>query len=277
MSPANEAELIEKAKAGDRQAFAALYEPVERPLGAFLYRLTASRADAADLAQDTAVRALETIGEFGQAASFRAWVFEIAARGGLEYLRTRRRWDPDAQFRAGARAGEGTRARGQMQQLHKSRLHTTYEIREHIDFCFMVMGRTLPPHEQAALLLVEVHGFSLQEAGETMGASPQVLELRVQQARQALIEHFDTRCGLINKDGVCTQCAGLDTLLYKDRRHTEQALFQIPLEPRATPAERAATWPERLALVRSIDPLYAQGARFHELLATLLRKANGYD
>lgn len=94
-----EPELIERARAGDRAAFARLYAPVERPLAAFLYRMTAMRLDAEDLAQQTVVRALETIGEFSGASSFRTWIFRLAAQAAMDYLRSRKQWDPDAQIR----------------------------------------------------------------------------------------------------------------------------------------------------------------------------------
>jgi len=269
---ASESDLIEKARNGDHDAFAALYAPVERPLAAFLYRLIAARQDAEDLAQETAVRALESISGFGNASSFRAWIFRMAAEIALEYLRGKKSWDPDTHIRA----GEQPQVRRELQRLHGSKDHTTYHIGEHIDFCFICLGRAVPPHETAALLLVEVHGFSPAEAVEVLGTTAEVLRLRVTQARQTLADHLDSRCSLINKDGACTQCASLDTLLHGDRRHTEQALFGIDLAPSASPVERAAAFDRHLAIIRSIDPLHAEGTRLHDSLMTMTRRLGRY-
>lgn len=273
---ATESALVTRARSGDRGAFAELYEPLERQLASFLYRMVAVRQDAEDLAQETAVRALEGIADFPEEVSFRTWMFRMAVQAALDYLDAQKRWRPDALLQAGKRTAEDPPVRRRLQKLHKSGLHTTYDIREHIDFCFTFMGRTIPPHEQAALLLAEVYGFSRQEAAEVLGTSREVAQFRLQQARQALVDHFETRCSLINKAGSCGQCASLHTMLYEDRRRTELALFQIELEPRPAPPERAGTFDQRLAIVRTIDPLHAEGTRFHEALMEFTRQVNGY-
>lgn len=276
MPVTSEAELIERARRGDRDAFAELYAPVERPLAAFLYRMVAVRHDAEDLAQETALAALERMGDFPADLSFRIWVFRIAVEHALHYLSDEKDWDADVIVRAGRKAAGNATLRRKLQGAHKSGLHATYLIREHIEFCFTCMGRTLPGHEKAALLLASVHGFPAAETAEVLGIPGPTLEFRLEQARQSLIGHYESRCSLINRDGTCTQCAGLDTLLYDDRRHTEQELFQIELEPRRTAQERAQTFDQRLAIVRAIDPLHAEGARFHEFLMDFTRQASGY-
>ncbi len=273
----DQAALLDRARAGDRDAFAQLFDQIERPLAAFLFRLIAERQDAEDLAQETVLLAIETIGQSQGASSFRTWIFGLGAQAALEYLRGRKQWDPDAQIRAAYKASGNPGIGRRLLQLHKSRLHTTYNIREHIDFCFTCMGRCLAPHEAAALLLVDVHGFSHEEAAKTLGATAQAIAFRVEQARQALVKHYEERCSLINKNGLCSQCAGLDTMFYKDRRHTEQALFQITLQQQPTAVERAATFPQRLAIVRAIDPIHAEGAKLHEVMMTMTRQANGYE
>lgn len=272
----SEPELIARAKAGDREAFARLYEPIATPLAAFLYRLIAAREEADDLAQETALQALEGITRFDGALSFRIWMFRMATSAAIDSLRGKKTWKPDAVILASKVASENATARRQFQRLHKAADHTTYDIRDHVDFCLTAMARTLPPHESAALLLTKVHGLSPEEAAQVMDVSPQVLRFRVEQARQALIELYDSRCGLINKQASCSQCAVFDTVLHGDKRHTEQALFQIGLDPQATAPQRAATFPQRLALTRSADPLQGQGAKLHEFLMNFIRDTNGY-
>lgn len=271
-----EAELIARAKAGDRKAFGALYEPVERPLAAFLYRLTASREDAEDMAQEAAIQALEEVERYGGATSFRVWIFRFAARAALEYMKSRPPWHPDAQLLAGQRLGDLAEERRLLEKLHGSGLHTTYQIREHIDFCFTCLGRTLLPHEAAALLLVEVHGFTPEEAGEVLETAADAVRFRIEQAQQALNGFLDSRCTLINKAGSCSHCGGYHTWLYGDRRETEKALFEIELHQGATAQERAATWPARLQIVRSVDPLHGEGTKLHARLMTFLREVSHY-
>lgn len=281
MPVAAEPALIERARQGDREAFSDLYVPLERSLAAFLYRMVAVRQDAEDLAQETALRALEGIAQFPGAAfrqtvSFRVWIFRIAAEAALDYLKSARRWDPGVVIRAFQRAAGHSPSRSKLVKLHKSRIHTAYDIREHIDFCFTCMSRTLPPQEAAALLLAGVHGLALEEAAEISGVPADVFRFRFEQARRTLAEHYDERCSLINKNGSCSECANLHTLLHAGRPATEQALFQIDIQQHATPAARAGDFERRLAIVRAIDPLHAEGAKFHELFMNLTREFSGY-
>ncbi len=271
-----EADLIGRAKAGDRGAFSELYEPVEKPLAAFLHRLTASRSEAEDMAQETAIQALEEIEQFVGASSFRVWIFRLAARVALEYLKARPPWDPDAQLWAGQRLGDMAAERSRLEKLHGTRIHTTYDIPEHIDFCFTCMGRTLLAPEAAALLLVEVHEFTPEEAGEVLETTAAAIRFRVDQARQALNECFSSRCTLINKAGSCAQCAGFHTWLHGDHRETQKALFGIELQQASPPEERAKTLDQRLRIVRAVDPVLGEGAKFHEALMTFLREVSHY-
>ncbi|WP_226354833.1 RNA polymerase sigma factor [Pseudonocardia sp. ICBG601] len=49
------AELLERARAGDEQAFRALWAPAHRQAHALCLRLTGNRADADDALQDTQI------------------------------------------------------------------------------------------------------------------------------------------------------------------------------------------------------------------------------
>ena len=84
-----------------------------------------------------------------------------------------------------------------------------YEVREHIAFCFSCISRTLPPEEQAAIMLKEVLGFTAQEAAQIMQVSEPILRHSLSSARSTMIHHYNGLCALINKGGMCHQCEGL--------------------------------------------------------------------
>ncbi len=68
-----EAQLVERARQGDPDAFGTLVEPWRRPLFGYIYRMVTHRQDAEDLLQDALVRAMESIRKFrGQGAASRA-------------------------------------------------------------------------------------------------------------------------------------------------------------------------------------------------------------
>src|SRR5579864_1532428 len=181
LSQEEESALVGRAREGDRAAFGSLVEPWRKPLFGYIYRMVALRQDAEDLLQDVLVRVLENIREFRGEARFKSWLFGIATHVCLDHLRHKKRWRVEAQL-----IGE-QQAKADPQQLEQtvatmSQPDFVFEIREHIAFCFACIGRTLPPEEQAALLLREVLGFTAEEAAQILGASEPVLRHRIGRA-----------------------------------------------------------------------------------------------
>lgn len=85
-----DAELGGLARAGDVQAFAALFERCRPSLYAVAVRTLGSRADALDAVQDTCVAALSRVGELRDAGAARAWLHAVLRNVCLMRIRRRR-------------------------------------------------------------------------------------------------------------------------------------------------------------------------------------------
>ncbi|MFM9675824.1 RNA polymerase sigma factor [Streptomyces brasiliscabiei] len=87
-----ESELVARARAGDRTAFAALYTAHRDTVYAFLYNRTRDRNLAEDLTQDVFVRALRRMETFtvSRSAGFAGWLFVIARNIHLDYVKLAR-------------------------------------------------------------------------------------------------------------------------------------------------------------------------------------------
>jgi RNA polymerase sigma-70 factor (ECF subfamily) len=59
-------------------------------------------------------------------------------------------------------------------------------------------------------LLKEVHGFSLEEIADLLGATQGQAKNWLQEARAYMTERYQQTCALIAKNGVCYQCVELD-------------------------------------------------------------------
>ena len=70
--------LVAGFKAGDSQACARLFDLYNRPLHAFLYRMTGNRESTEDLFQETWIRAVRYSGSFKGRCKFSTWLFQIA-------------------------------------------------------------------------------------------------------------------------------------------------------------------------------------------------------
>jgi RNA polymerase sigma factor (sigma-70 family) len=86
--------LVERAVAGEQDAFAALYERYFDRVFDFLARMVHDQSLAADLAQDTFVRAMHALGSLAKGASFKSWLFTIARNTALNQLEKSSRQQP---------------------------------------------------------------------------------------------------------------------------------------------------------------------------------------
>lgn len=200
--------LVERARDGDQAALSVLVERWRKPLIGYIYRMVTHRQDAEDLLQDVLIRVLHNIHEYRSEAPFKSWLFGIATHVCLDHLRKKKRWRVEAQKIGEEEARADPEALPRLMELTR-RPEFRFEIREHIAFCFSCVARTLPPEEQAAMMLKEVLGFRNQEAAGILSVSEPVFRHRLAAARETMIGDFEGLYALINKSGICYQCRGL--------------------------------------------------------------------
>ncbi|NEQ55755.1 MAG: sigma-70 family RNA polymerase sigma factor, partial [Leptolyngbya sp. SIO3F4] len=93
---------IKRAQEGDINAFQDLFVTFQDQLKSYLFRITASRADAEDIAHDTFIRAFDKLDTFQHRSSFKTWVFQIATNMAYNQKKTRERWTEDVYEKAKA-------------------------------------------------------------------------------------------------------------------------------------------------------------------------------
>lgn len=86
--PTDSVGFIEKLRSRDAVAFDQLVTMHASEVNALLYRLTGDREEAADLVQETFLKALRSIGSFRGDCSLKTWLFRIA----INESRNRFRW-----------------------------------------------------------------------------------------------------------------------------------------------------------------------------------------
>jgi RNA polymerase sigma-70 factor (ECF subfamily) len=244
-----EVELVERAQQGDSDAFGSLVEPWRKPLFGYIYRMVTLRQDAEDLLQDVLVRVLEDIRKYRGEARFKSWLFGIATHVCLDYLRAKKRWRVEAQL-IGEREGTADAEKVEGLRSMMRQPGVSFEIREHIAFCFSCIARTLSPEEQAALMLKEVLGFTSTEAASILEVSEPVFRHRLSAARAKMIGDFDGLCALVNKSGVCYQCKGLREAAGEGHRGPD--LVQIQVAP-GLAVNAESLFDARVAIVRNAD------------------------
>jgi RNA polymerase sigma-70 factor (ECF subfamily) len=78
MNIKHENEIIQNVLDGDREKFALLVDKYQGPIYNLAYRLTGSRQDAEDLAQETFIKAYRSLNNFQIKRKFFSWLYTIA-------------------------------------------------------------------------------------------------------------------------------------------------------------------------------------------------------
>jgi RNA polymerase sigma-70 factor, ECF subfamily len=172
-----ESAVLARARAGDRDAFAALIEHYDPGLRALAYRVLEDADRMDDALQEAYVRAFKALPRFRGASTFGTWLYRIAYNVCLEELERSRR----------------------------VRLVPVEDTHEAIDSdagpAEVVARRTglakalasLSPIDRAAVLLVDAQGFDYRAAGAVLGVPEGTVASRLNRARRALRHELKER------------------------------------------------------------------------------------
>jgi RNA polymerase sigma-70 factor (ECF subfamily) len=210
-------EILKNALSGDINSFQTLFARFQRQLKSYLYRLLTDRTYVDDLMHDTFIKAFDKIETFNQESTLKTWVFRIATNLAYDHLKKLKRWPADAQDQ-GAMLAIGTEAiANSFRIVHQTSNTGAYDMKEHIDFCFTCISKTLPIENQVALILKDIYDFQINEICLVLGKSEGVVKHLLNFSRDTLSTVFDRRCALVNKKGVCDQCSQLNGYLILNR------------------------------------------------------------
>jgi len=267
-------EVLKRAIAGDINAFQTLFAEFQKQLKSYLYRLLTDRNDVEDITQDTFIKAFTNISTFNQDSSLKTWVFKIATNLAYDHLRKVKRWQPDAQDRGADLAINTEEVRLAFWKVHDNSNAGAYEMREHIDFCFTCISKTLPIENQVALILKDIYDFQIKEICLILGKTEGVIKHLLIDARAVMTDIFEHRCALINKNGVCHQCSHINEI-FNPKHDQQEQLMKLDLVKGSKKYNRDELFALRTLLVKAIDPLNAAGTDLHESIMNCVKTAIG--
>ena len=192
------ADLIDKARAGDGDAFRELTEPYRRELQVHCYRMLGSVQDAEDALQDALLAAWQGIGGYERRASLRTWLYRIATNRCLNTLRSTKRRParelgmPEVQPPEPTRLGEITWLEPYPDSLLAAAFdaplgpEARYEQTEAISLTFVTALQALPPRQLAVLILRDVLGYHADEVGDMLDSTVDSVNSALKRARTSL-------------------------------------------------------------------------------------------
>jgi RNA polymerase sigma-70 factor (ECF subfamily) len=198
--------LLDRARAGDEDAYAQLIAPYRGELHAHCYRMLASVHDAEDALQDASLRAWRGLGRFEGRSSLRSWLYTIATNTCLNLIAKRPKrvlpldYGPptDPHDGLGMPLAETVWIEPYPDETIGledgfAAPDARYEQREAVELAFVAALQHLPANQRAVLILREVLGFSAAEVAETLETSVASVNSALQRARKTVDDKLPER------------------------------------------------------------------------------------
>ena len=228
-------------------------------LKSFILRLTASVQDAEDLVQDTYLKAQSKINTFRGDSSLKTWVFSIASNLARDLLKSRQRWPETVTDICREETLGNKQFLQEAMHIRQTSPQGNFEIREHIAFCFTCLSKSLPLEEHLVLLLKEVYRFKVKEIAQILDLSEAMVKYYLHVSRNRMIEMFDHRCALINKQGICHQCTELNGI-FNPKQKAQEELVKIEMAREAEKRSRDELFDQRMKILQELDPFESGAA-----------------
>ena len=217
-----EIELVDLARAGDRTAFAALYDRYFDRIYDFAGRLMRDHDETADVVQDTFIKAMSSISGLKSGASFKSWLFTIARNTALGRLERAQRTRPLTV------AGEDDEE-VPLDVVDPDRFADPAQAAEASAMAALVWEAAagLDPRQLSLLDLVVRQGLESAEIADVMGVSKNNAYVMVNRLKSAVEEAISAFIML--KTGR-NDCAELDAIV----TNTESDAMSPPLRRQVT-------------------------------------------
>ncbi len=176
-------EVVRQVQAGDVAAFDRLIVKYRERVYGVIYNMTANREDAADLTQDTFIKAFQSIHRFGGQSAFFTWLYRIGVNSTLSFLRKARL---RAFFSLETLDSEAPVAKEVIAALtDKTGAERDTYVRELQEKLNDAMQKLSIKH-RTVVTLFEIDGLSHQEIAEVMECSVGTVRSRLHYAKQLL-------------------------------------------------------------------------------------------
>jgi RNA polymerase sigma-70 factor (ECF subfamily) len=167
-----EPRLLERAQAGDLEAFGEFVRTFERRVRAVCYRLLDDARDVDEVVQDTFVQAWRNLGRFRGEAAPATWLYRIAVNEALQ--RRRRKTLPTS-------------------ELHETTVSGSQDAYAAADArAFLIQRlRALPIEYRTAVILRDIEGLSNEEVARVLEISLAAGKGRIHRGRMRLREDLE--------------------------------------------------------------------------------------
>ena len=184
----DEQELILRSQRGDLSGFNELVERYQGQVFNLALRMLGSEAWAADAAQETFISAYRAIKGFRD-GSFRSWILRIAANATRDLLRASKARKADSLEALEMESGSLPPSQEESPEEYTLRAELAAGIQRSMD--------SLPQDQRLVLTLIDIQGFSYEEAAKITGSSLGTVKSRLSRARHEMRDLLRARPELL--------------------------------------------------------------------------------
>jgi RNA polymerase sigma-70 factor (ECF subfamily) len=175
-----EQELISRAQAGDRAAFAALVREHGNEVYTLARRLVGDPHMAADIAQETLIRAWKALPSFRGDAALSTWLHRITVNTAWTHKKRARR-------HLALSLDDVTDLAGPMTSDHPETAGEIVELRAHLRQAL----DSLPEAQRQVVVMKDIYDWSHAEIAEAMGITVSAAKVRLHRARARLARYLE--------------------------------------------------------------------------------------
>jgi len=242
-----------------KEQFTKEFEQARPQLKSYILRITASVQDSEDIVQDTYLKASTKLDSFRGDSSVKTWIFTIASNITKDNLRAKKRWTENVTDICKAKALSNPSYFPEVMAIHQTSPQGQFEMKEHITFCFTCISKSLPLEQQICILLKEVYDFKVAEITEIVNTTEAMVKYYLHTSRAKMVNIFEGRCALINKEGVCHQCSELNGI-FNPKQDFEIEKNKIEFAKKADNPNREHLLDLRIKIMKEIDPFNSNGS-----------------
>ncbi len=171
---------VERARAGDKEAFRRLVEGCQDRLFGLVFSMVSNREQAEDLVQEIFVKAYFALESFEGQSSFYTWLYRIASNHCLDHLR-RNRPNQISLDRPLSEDSDMT-LEDTLEAPHSDHPEASLEAPSEA----AALLNALDPDQRLILTLRELEGHSYEELAEMLNCPVNTIKSRLNRAREAL-------------------------------------------------------------------------------------------
>lgn len=182
LTPQEEAALLSRAAEGDRAAYDDLAADALPRLRASVGRMLGHPDETDEVVQLALFKGWQKLGGFRGGSRFSTWLCSIGVRQALDHLRAAKRWRVQAQqLLAQSCREDEVRSSALVASLQAP--DARFDAHEHVAFCLVCVGRSLPAEAHAAVVCRDLLGLSNAEGAAATGLSTGAFRHRLAEGR----------------------------------------------------------------------------------------------